>query len=97
MKKEKDPAALTYSVAEAARLLGVSAFQAYAYCRRGEIPNIRLGGRVLVPRAALHRMLDEADARRTAYRDGAPHHSLSRMWKSLPLSGSNIAGLIFAH
>ena len=51
---------LTLSVEQAARLLGVSRGVAYEAARSGQLPTIRLGRRVLVPRAQLLRMLGEA-------------------------------------
>ena len=48
---------LTCSVPEAARLLGVSRGVGYEAARSGDLPTIRLGRRLLVPRAALDRML----------------------------------------
>ena len=53
---------LTYTVEEAGKLLGLSRMTAYGYVRSGEIPSIRLGKRLLVPKAALHRLLDTAGA-----------------------------------
>jgi excisionase family DNA binding protein len=47
----------TYTVEEAARLLGVSRGVGYEAARRGELPTIRLGRRLLVPKIALERML----------------------------------------
>lgn len=44
---------LTMSVEEAAKLLGVGRGTAYEAARRGELPTIRLGRRLLVPRARL--------------------------------------------
>ena len=52
---------LTITVDEAAARLGLSRNGAYEAVRRGEIPSLRIGRRVLVPRAALERMLDRAD------------------------------------
>ena len=51
---------LTLSVAETAKLLGVSRNGAYEAIARGDVPSIRLGRRLLVPRAALLQMLDAA-------------------------------------
>ena len=48
---------LTLSVPEAGRVLGISRESAYFAARSGEIPTIRIGGRILVPRAALERLL----------------------------------------
>lgn len=47
----------TRTIPEAAAVLGIGRNQAYLAARRGEIPTIRIGGRVLVPAAALERML----------------------------------------
>ncbi len=45
-------------VEEAARLLGISRGSAYALAARGELPGaLRLGGRIVVSRAALERAL----------------------------------------
>lgn len=53
---------LTVSVPEAGRLLGIGRTSAYKAAQEGEIPTVRIGGRVLVPKAALERMLGEATA-----------------------------------
>ena len=49
---------LTYSVPYAGKLLGLSRNTAYEAARRGEIPTIRLGRKIRVPKAALQRLLD---------------------------------------
>ncbi|HVA09559.1 MAG TPA: helix-turn-helix domain-containing protein [Acidimicrobiales bacterium] len=51
------PDRLKLTVEEAAATLGTSRASAYEAVRRGEIPAIRIGRRVLVPRMALDRML----------------------------------------
>lgn len=51
------PERLTLTVEEAGALLGISRAFAYEAVRRGEIPSIRIGRRVLVPRVALERLL----------------------------------------
>jgi excisionase family DNA binding protein len=48
----------TISVERAGRLLGVSRGSAYEAVRRGEIPSIRIGNRIVVPTAALVRLLE---------------------------------------
>lgn len=48
---------LTLTVEEAATSLGLSRAFASEAVRRGEIPSIRIGRRVLVPRVALHRLV----------------------------------------
>lgn len=49
----------TLTVDEAAQLLGVGRSTAYEAVRRGEIPVVRIGKRLLVPMAALEKMLAE--------------------------------------
>jgi excisionase family DNA binding protein len=51
----------TLTVEQAAKLLRISRGLAYEAARRGEIPTIRLGRRVLVPRAKLLALLGEQD------------------------------------
>jgi excisionase family DNA binding protein len=46
------------SVAQAALLAGVSRQSAYEAARRGEIPTVRIGRRILVPRVKLLRILN---------------------------------------
>lgn len=53
-----DAAPLTYTVEEAAALLGISRGLAYDLVRRGEIVSVQLGRRLVVPRARLLAMLD---------------------------------------
>jgi excisionase family DNA binding protein len=52
---------LTLTVEEAATLLGISRAFAYEAVTRGEIPSIRIGRRILVPKAALERMVGARD------------------------------------
>jgi excisionase family DNA binding protein len=44
--------------------MGISRALAYAAVRRGEIPTLRIGRRVLVPRAQLLAMLERDDCSR---------------------------------
>lgn len=53
-----DMQALTLSVPEAGRLLGIGRDAAYRAARNGAIPTIRVGGRVLVPKHQFARLLD---------------------------------------
>jgi excisionase family DNA binding protein len=48
---------LAYSIAEAAAMLGVGRTLAYAMAQSGELPTVRLGRRVVVPRAQLEQLL----------------------------------------
>jgi len=47
------------TVDETAQLLGLSRSSAYQGVMRGEIPSFRVGKRILVPRAALERLLQK--------------------------------------
>lgn len=47
----------TLTVEEAAKRLRIGRNAAYEGVHRGEIPSIRIGKRLLVPRAALNRLL----------------------------------------
>ena len=58
-KKPGDPLRRTLSVEEMGRILGIGRTRAYALARSGEIPAIRLGKRLLVPKAAIDRLLGE--------------------------------------
>ena len=51
---------ITYTVTEAAELLGISRSSAYECVRRGEIPSLTLGRRVVIPRRAFEALLDGA-------------------------------------
>jgi excisionase family DNA binding protein len=55
----EDDGRLTWTVREAAALLGISPYSAYEAAHRGELPVRIIGRRMLVPRAALLRLLNE--------------------------------------
>lgn len=48
---------MTVTVEEAAEILGISRAFAYILVKKEELPCVRLGRRVVVPRSALERML----------------------------------------
>jgi excisionase family DNA binding protein len=50
------------TVPEAGELLGISRAFAYELVARGELPFIRLGRRVVVPKAALLELVNQATA-----------------------------------
>lgn len=52
----------TYTAREAAERLGIGLTSLYAAVQRGELPSIRVGRRVLVPRRSLDAMLGETPA-----------------------------------
>jgi excisionase family DNA binding protein len=51
----------TVSVEQAAEILGISRGSAYSLAKAGTLPTVRLGRRLLVPKAALDRLLGEID------------------------------------
>ncbi len=48
----------TLSVEEAARILGIGRTSAYRAVARGELSHVRIGARILIPMAALERLLN---------------------------------------
>lgn len=61
---KKDTVRLVLSVKEARGQLGLSRGLMYEALRTGQIPSIRIGRRILIPRVALERLLDEAGRNR---------------------------------
>ena len=55
------PERQTYSVEEAAKILGICRAVAY---RKGVLPTVQIGGRRLVPRQALEKLLADTTERR---------------------------------
>jgi hypothetical protein len=54
---------LTVSVDIAAKAFGIGRNAAYEACKSGDIPSLRIGGRITVPTAPLRKMLGiESDA-----------------------------------
>jgi excisionase family DNA binding protein len=49
---------LTLTVIEAAELLGVSRNSLYEAVRKGEVPHLRIGRRIVIPRRQLESLLD---------------------------------------
>ena len=52
---------LVYTVPEAGRLLGLGRNAAYDAAKRGDIPTLRMGRLLLVPKIPFHRMLGITD------------------------------------
>ncbi|MBA7634478.1 hypothetical protein ES703_42063 [subsurface metagenome] len=50
---------LTYKIAEAAKILGIGRNLCYDRVKTGEIPVIRIGRRLVVPRRALEKLLEQ--------------------------------------
>jgi excisionase family DNA binding protein len=59
------PTRLTWTVEEAAAALGISRALAYDAVRRGDVPAIKVGRRILVPRSALKQLLESPESRST--------------------------------
>lgn len=53
--------ALTVSVPEAGRMLGIGRSTAFKLVKEGQIPAIRLGKKLRVPKATLEKMLQAVD------------------------------------
>ena len=79
---ESEVKALTLTVTEAARLLGVSRTTAYECVRTGQLRAVRLGRRLVVPRDAIVELLaappERAAAAFEAGADGDAVHAASR-------------------
>lgn len=58
-----DQERLTLSVDEAANALGISRALAYELVKRGELPGMQLGRRIVVPRKALEAMVEQVSPR----------------------------------
>lgn len=49
----------TLTVTQAASLLGIAPCSAYAAIRANQIPHLRIGRRIVIPRPALEKLLTE--------------------------------------
>lgn len=58
MQNEIESAVL--SVSQCAKYLNISRTSAYQACLTGELPTVKIGKRILIPRVALERMMTEA-------------------------------------
>jgi excisionase family DNA binding protein len=57
---------LAFTIEEAARAIGISRGGAYRSAHTGELPTVRIGGRLLVPRDALKELIAERARRRSS-------------------------------
>ncbi|HYK89795.1 MAG TPA: helix-turn-helix domain-containing protein [Acidobacteriota bacterium] len=62
MAKQKSEKQKTYSIAEVGEMLGIGKNAAYNAAHRGEIPTLKIGGRILVPKVALDRLLEQTQS-----------------------------------
>lgn len=51
---------MVYDIPEAAAILGMGRNAAYEAAKRGDIPTIKIGKLIRVPKKALHALLDRA-------------------------------------
>lgn len=65
-RKSHETGRQTYSVMEAASILGLGRNAAYQAAKLGEIPTLRIGKRLLVPRVALDKLLNRSMAQSAA-------------------------------
>ena len=56
-----------YNVYEVAALLGINLPKAYKMVRQESFPSIRIGRRIVVPKEAFHRWLEEAAFNKQSY------------------------------
>lgn len=72
MEKKDNVERLTHTVPEAGQILGIGRNAAYEGAKSGEIPTIKIGNRLVVPKAALERMLaGDLGASQTKDEEGA--------------------------
>jgi excisionase family DNA binding protein len=57
--ENKEPAERPYTVAQAADKVGVNPKTLYEAIKQGQVPTIKIGKRILIPRAAFDRQLAE--------------------------------------
>ena len=56
-----------YNVYEVAALMGINLPKAYKMVRQESFPSIRIGKRIVVPKEAFHRWLEEAAFNKQSY------------------------------
>lgn len=64
--KETSSERLTYSIPEVAKLLGINTITAYYLAKREDFPAIRIGRRIIVPKAGLEQWLEQAALERAS-------------------------------
>ncbi len=60
---EEELERIVYTVTEVAEILRISRPTAFQGVERGEIPHIRVGRRILIPKAALEKLLAAAGSK----------------------------------
>ena len=59
----------TLTVEEAGRILGIGRNKAYESVQRGDIPSLRFGKKIVVPREAIDRLLKSPNAEAKAWQE----------------------------
>ena len=72
---------LTLTVSEAAKVLGISRTTAYECVRTGQLPAVRLGRRLVIPRAAITALL--AGPTQTSEASDEPVAAVRGEWSAL--------------
>jgi len=49
---------ITYSIAEASKVLGISKTNTYKYANEGLLPSLKIGSRILIPVQALEEFIN---------------------------------------
>jgi excisionase family DNA binding protein len=57
---ENDKKSATLRIEEAAKILGISRSACYLAAKTGQLPTIRIGKRMFIPRVALDRLLESS-------------------------------------
>jgi hypothetical protein len=57
---------IAYDIPEAGALIGLGRNSAYAAARAGEIPTVKIGSRLLVPKARFHALFELGDVETSA-------------------------------
>ena len=70
---------LVYNVAQVHQLLGLSRASVYEAIRRHELPVLKIGRRLLVPRAALEHIIAQAGAMPGTSDKGAVHDTRPKL------------------
>jgi excisionase family DNA binding protein len=63
MKQTNQTESLVYEVPEAGAMVGLTRNASYEAAKRGEIPTLRFGKLLRVPKAAWHKILEEGGAK----------------------------------
>jgi len=58
---------LVYTVPEVAQLLGINHIKMYKLVKRADFPSVRIGRRIVIPKAAFERWLENAAFDKQSY------------------------------